>query len=121
MAKTIILSDEYSWTASFGLFEWVLEFLLNTVSDSTTKKELQERLDHNLPGLDVLRMPEVRRREVLRALREHLVLAAESSPELRGRDPERRFTIGHIKVLKLMADEVARSVDENETSLTDGQ
>jgi hypothetical protein len=36
-----------------------------------------------------------------------MVAVAESSPKLSEPLPERRFTVGHIKVLKLMADEVA--------------
>jgi hypothetical protein len=118
MAKTIILSDEYGWTASYGLFEWVVEFLRDASRDPATRTELTEILQHNLPGIDLKAMPEPRRREILEALREKVVPAAESSSELSQPEPERRFTVGHVKVLKLMADEVARTPEGRPSELT---
>lgn len=109
MADTLLLSDEYSWTASFGLYTWVLEFLLERVSDPATRQKLQSVHDYQLGAVDVRQLPDVGRREVMRALREDLVDAAESSPQLVQPEPLKRSTIGHIKVLKLMADDLARS------------
>ena len=119
MADTIFLSDEYGWTASFGLFEWVLEFLLERVTDEETERELRSVLDHHLGAVDVCRLPAGGRQEIFRALREDLVEAAEASTELRQPEPARRRTIGHIKVLKLMADDLATAQPPDRTPGTD--
>jgi len=111
MADTLFLSDEYSWTASFGLYSWLIEFLRERVTDPTTRGELQNVLDHQLGAVDVRGLPDAGRREIMRALREDLVDAAESSPSLVQPEPAKRWTIGHLKVLKLMADDLARSGD----------
>jgi hypothetical protein len=109
MANTIFISDEYAWTASSGLFEWVLEYLMKSVDDAATKETIQQVVQHGLGSVDVTQMSEAGRREVLSALRTGMVAAAEASPELIQHQPARRLTIGHIKVLKLMADDVART------------
>ena len=109
MADTLFLSDEYGWTASFGLYNWVLEFLLERVSDPATRQELQTVHDTELGAVDVRQLPDGGRAEIMRALREDLVAAAESSTRFDQPEVARRFTIGHIKVLKLMADDLARS------------
>lgn len=36
MANDIFVSDEYSWSASFGLCDWVLSFLSDIVTDQET-------------------------------------------------------------------------------------
>ncbi|MEU7748035.1 hypothetical protein [Nonomuraea sp. NPDC049158] len=48
----------------------------------------------------------------MRALREQLVPATESGLGLTLPEPARRFLIGHVKVLALMAEDVAKSTDE---------
>jgi hypothetical protein len=108
MADSIFLSDEYGWTASFGLFEWVLKFLLEHVSDPATRQELQTVHDLHLGAVDVRELPDAGRVEIMRALREDLAAAAESSTEFVQPELARRFTVGHLKVLKLMADDLAR-------------
>jgi hypothetical protein len=112
MAKGMTLSDEYHWSASAGLFEWVVEYLLGRVRDPAVRTELREVVDHNLPGVDLSRLPEAGRREVLAALDGGLVEAARSSPDIVTPEPERGFVVGHVKVLTLMAGDVVRSASD---------
>ena len=108
MADSILLSDEYSWTASFGVFNWVLEFLAGRVTDVATQDQLRHVVDKHIGVVDVRQLSEQGRQQIMRALREDLVDAAESSTEFDQPEIARRLTIGHIKVLKLMADDLAR-------------
>jgi hypothetical protein len=114
MAGDIIVSDEYAWTASFGLFDWVLEFLVASIDDDATKEELRQVLDAHLGVVDLRRLPEAGRAEITRALREHLAPAAESGLALTQPEPQRRFTVGHVKVLALMAEDVASSGEKKD-------
>ncbi|MFB9238470.1 hypothetical protein ACFFWC_23565 [Plantactinospora siamensis] len=108
MASTIFVSDEYGWTASWGLFEWVIEFLLGTVGDEPTRQELRQVMEHNLGAVMVSELSAPGRREVLDALRTGLVPAATASLAVHQEPAHRKLTIGHVKVLKLMADDVLR-------------
>jgi hypothetical protein len=80
MANTIFISDEYGWTASSGLFEWVLEYLLKCIDDAATKETIQQVVQHRLGSLDVTQMSEAGRREVLSALRTGMVAARRGQP-----------------------------------------
>ncbi|MEV6041829.1 hypothetical protein AB0L65_62760 [Nonomuraea sp. NPDC052116] len=111
MANDIFVSDEYAWTASFGVFEWVVEFLLEAIEDAATEEHLSLVLSAGLGSVDLRGLPDAGRAQILRALRGPLVQAAESSLALTQPEPARRFTIGHVKVLALMAEDVAGSAD----------
>jgi hypothetical protein len=69
MASTVFISDEYAWTASSGLFEWVLEYLLKNVNDVATKESIQQVVQHQFGSIDVTQMSAAGRREVLSAPR----------------------------------------------------
>ncbi|NUW33971.1 hypothetical protein HTZ77_21410 [Nonomuraea sp. SMC257] len=109
MAADIIVSDEYAWTASSGVFAWVVEFLLEAVEDTATREELATVLEAGLGAVDLRRLPDAGRAQILRALREHVAAAAEAGLSPRQPEADRRFTVGHVKVLALMAEDVARS------------
>ena len=47
MASDIFLSEEYGWTA-FGIFKWMIEFLLGSVTDKTTREHLRTVVAANL-------------------------------------------------------------------------
>ena len=111
MAKSFVLSDEYNWSASFGLFEVVAEFLLENVTDRATADRIREVVEHNLPGVDLRDLPPAGREQVLAAFRERLVPMIESTPKVRLSGADRRPVVGHVKVLKLMADDLARPGD----------
>ncbi|WP_433508556.1 hypothetical protein ACQP2T_31640 [Nonomuraea sp. CA-143628] len=116
MASDIFISDEYAWTASSGLFEWVVQVLLESVDDAATKEHLELVLSANLGAVDLRTLPDTGRAQIMRALREQLVPAAESGLGLTQPEPARRFTVGHVKVLALMAEDVAKSTDEKGTA-----
>ncbi|MDX6332283.1 MAG: hypothetical protein QOI83_4666 [Streptomycetaceae bacterium] len=123
MTKSIWLSDEQHWSAQFGLFEWVVEFLMEAVDDPPTREHFQEVIDHNLPGVDVRKMPVRVREQVMRALAEDLETAVDSSlaPVVKTQLPESqgRMRLGHLKGLGLMARDVLRRqaerTDQRET------
>lgn len=108
MADSILLSEDYTWTASFGVFELVLEQLAARVGDRETRERLQHVLDHRLGAVDVRELPAAGREQVLRALREDIVDAVAASPRLTSHEQVRQSTLGHVRTLKLMADDLAR-------------
>ncbi|MET7336754.1 hypothetical protein [Nonomuraea sp. NPDC005650] len=116
MANDIIVSDEYAWSASHGLFEWVVERLLEAVDDAATREHLELVLSAELGAVDLRRLPDAGRAQIMRSLRGHLVPAAESGLALTQPEPARRFTVGHVKVLALMAEDVARSAADEEAT-----
>ena len=63
--------------------------------------------------VDVAGSAEATYRETVRRFAHHLA-AAESRLPLKQPEPDRRFTIGHIKVLALMAEDVARPAEKKE-------
>jgi hypothetical protein len=106
MAKSIFVSDEYCWTASFGLFEWVIEQLLKAVDDEGALEELRLVLENDFGSIDLESLSPTGRAQILRALRTKIVPRAEAELGLDEAHDHRRLTIGHIKVLKLMAEDV---------------
>lgn len=99
---TIFVTDEYAWTASFGLFEWVVEFLIEHVADQDAKAEFVTVLRDHHGSIDLRIVPAETRREILRLLREDLVPAIVSRFES---DP---LTRGHLETLTL----IARDIEE---------
>lgn len=97
MGRDIVITEEYGWTAQFGLFEWAVEFLRDSVTDPETKSWLRTVLDENLGMVDLKSLPDTGRREILRALREDFV------PAIHARFPDDPQSRGHLKVLTLMA------------------
>ncbi|MEU7769387.1 hypothetical protein AB0B25_30475 [Nocardia sp. NPDC049190] len=97
MAKDIFISQEYGWTAQFGLFEWAVEFLHGSITDQETKTWLKTVLDENLGAVDLKSLPDQGRREILHTLRGDFV------PAVNARFPNDPRTRGHLKVLTLMA------------------
>jgi hypothetical protein len=109
MASSVLINDEYGWSASSGLFEWVLDYLLTAVEDAATRQTIQQARDHQFGSINLTQLTPTGRQQVLDALRSGLVPAAETSTELVADPPTRRRVIGHVKVLKLMADDVTRT------------
>lgn len=103
MANRIYLSDEYRWSAAPELYNWVVQFLRAEVTDPASQAVLAA------PGaeLDLRALPLQGRREALRALRERLVAALNDGHALGEPEILRRSSAGHVKVLKLVADDLA--------------
>src|SRR5438876_286184 len=102
MAKGITLSDDYHWSASFGLYDWVVGFLRAEVTDPASRPAL----DASVGDVDLRSLPPRGRDEALRVLRERLVPALDGGRALGVPEDRLRSAAGHVKVLKLIADDL---------------
>ncbi|KAB1946757.1 hypothetical protein F8271_05960 [Micromonospora sp. ALFpr18c] len=77
MAGLIVLKPGVDWTATGGLFDWTLEFLISRLSDRQAANHLQEIVDNNLGSLWVDDLPAAAQREIVSLWRDGLVAAGE--------------------------------------------
>ncbi|RLP89325.1 hypothetical protein EAD89_15325 [Micromonospora sp. BL4] len=77
MAGLIVLKPGVDWTATGGLFDWTLEFLIARISDRQAAAHLQEIVDNNLGSLWIDDLPAAAKQEVVNHWREGLVAAGE--------------------------------------------
>jgi hypothetical protein len=87
MSGTIVLDEREKWSASTGVFNWVVELLAATVEDPGTKDELTLIEEQNFGWLDCAQLSGRGRHEVLDALAARLVPYAEQHfPDTPARD-----------------------------------
>lgn len=101
MAK-IIMSDEYYWGVSPDLFALVRRLLAERVEDEETRHRLASVSD----TLNVPELPPAVRDEVLRVFRTEIVEAVAAALPPDYQEMRRSSTIGHVKVLRLMANDI---------------
>ncbi|MFD6260469.1 hypothetical protein ACGF5H_21270 [Micromonospora chalcea] len=77
MAGLIVLRPGIDWTATGGLFDWTLEFLVSRLSDRRAAEHLQEIIDNNLGSFWLEDLSPEAQREVVDHLRAGLVTAGE--------------------------------------------
>lgn len=77
MAGLLVLKPGANWTASGGLFDWTLEFLIDRMSAPEAVARLQEIVDNNLGSLWLAELTPEARRQAVTQLRDHLVEAGE--------------------------------------------
>ncbi|WP_410813755.1 hypothetical protein [Micromonospora sp. 067-2] len=77
MAGLIVFKPGVDWTATGGLFDWTLDFLITRLSDRQAAAHLQEIVDHNLGTLWIDDLPAAARQEVVNHWREGLISAGE--------------------------------------------
>ena len=77
MACLIVLKPGTDWTATGGLFDWTLVFLIARLSDQEAVERLQEIVDNNLGSLWIKEFPAQTQREFVSHLRDGLVAAAQ--------------------------------------------
>ncbi|MEU7750480.1 hypothetical protein AB0B57_01835 [Micromonospora sp. NPDC049101] len=77
MAGLIVLKPGVDWTATGGLFDWTLEFVISRLSDRQTANHLQEIVDNNLGSLWIDELPAAAQQEIVSHLRNGLVTAGE--------------------------------------------
>ena len=77
MAGLIVLKPGVDWTATGGLFDWALEFLIPRLSDKEAVERLREIVDGNLGSLWISEFSTAVRLQIIVALRARLVTAAE--------------------------------------------
>ncbi|RLP96447.1 hypothetical protein EAD98_10010 [Micromonospora sp. CV4] len=77
MAGLVVLKPGVDWSATGGLFDWTLEFLIGRLSDEQTAAHLQEIVDNNLGSLWIDDLPAAAQQEVVKHWRDGLVAAGE--------------------------------------------
>ncbi|MFG1654507.1 hypothetical protein ACGFIE_31700 [Micromonospora sp. NPDC049275] len=77
MAGLIVLKPGVDWTATGGLFDWTLEFLISRLSDRQTANHLQEIVDNNLGSMWVSDLPDATQREIVSHWRSGLIAAGQ--------------------------------------------
>jgi hypothetical protein len=77
MAGLVVLEPGVDWTATGGLFDWTLEYLMGQLTDQEAISRLREIVDNNLGSLWVAEFQPETRQELLAALRNGLTAAGE--------------------------------------------
>jgi hypothetical protein len=77
MAGLLVFGPGNDWSASGGLFDWTLEYLMQNLSDQTAVARLREIVDNNLGSLWVSDFPPTVQQEIATKIEEGLVSAAE--------------------------------------------
>ncbi|MET7951177.1 hypothetical protein [Micromonospora sp. NPDC005324] len=77
MASLIVLKPGVDWTATGGLFDWTLEFLISRLSDRQTANHLQEIVDNNLGSFWIDELSDAAQQEIVSHWRNGLVMAGE--------------------------------------------
>ncbi|WP_420118795.1 hypothetical protein [Micromonospora sp.] len=77
MAGLIVLKPGVDWSATGGLFDWTLEFLIARLSDRQVADQLQEVVDNNLGSVWVHELPPSAQTEIFDHWRRGLVEAGE--------------------------------------------
>jgi hypothetical protein len=76
----LLLKPGVDWTATGGLFDWVLQFLIPRLSDKEAVERLYTIANGNLGSLWISEFPTPVRLQAIAALRAGLVTAAEQGP-----------------------------------------
>jgi hypothetical protein len=104
MAGLIVLKPDVDWSASGGLFDWTLEFLIPRLSDDSAAARLQEIVDNNLGSLWISEFPAPTQRQILRELGDNLL----STARLRLPDTDaKQDVLAHLKELENLSRRVA--------------
>ncbi|MCG5463434.1 hypothetical protein MED01_001556 [Micromonospora sp. MED01] len=98
MAGLIVLKPGVDWTATGGLFDWTLEFLISRLSDRQTANHLQEIVDNNLGSLWIDGLPAAAQQEIIRHWRNGLVATGQQQL------PETEHKIDVIRHLQELVD-----------------
>lgn len=87
MSGTVVFGDGEKWSASSGVFNWVVGFLIDRVEDGLTRDELSLIDEQNFCWLDLAQLNADGREAVLRALGSALVpYSEERLPDTSHRD-----------------------------------
>jgi hypothetical protein len=102
MAGLVVLRPGVDWTATGGLFDWTVEFLIDRVSHPESVARLREILENNLGSLWLSDFPSAAREEIVTHLRNDLVTVAERDlPE----SPHRADALRHLHDLVRLTDD----------------
>lgn len=96
MAGLVVLRPGVDWTATGGLFNWTVEFLIARLTDRDAAAHLQEIVDNNLGSFRLDDLSPEAQREVVAHLREGLVTAGEQHlPET----AQKSVVVAHLREL----------------------
>src|SRR5687768_3978212 len=96
MASLILVRPGLDWTASGGLFDFTLEFLIPRLSDRQAAESLQTVVDNNLGSVWLTDFPPETQQEIFDLLQEGLIPEAEQAlPE----SPAKRPALDHLQEL----------------------
>jgi hypothetical protein len=80
MSGTIVFGEGSDWSASSGIFNWVVDYLANTVDDQPTRDALRVIDEQNFRWLNLADLSDVGRQQVLSKLAQEI--AAYSDEQL---------------------------------------
>jgi hypothetical protein len=99
MSGTIVFAEGTDWTASSGIFNWVIDYLARTVDDESTREALRVIDEQNFRWLNLADLSETGRREVLSKLADGIVTYSEEKlPETAQRE-DALATVGELAEL----------------------
>jgi hypothetical protein len=98
MSGTIVFQHDTDWSASSGLFNWVVEYLANRVDDEQTQGQLWEISDHDFRWLNLDNLTPQGRAQVLSILRNEILAQAEENL------PETSIRGEAVNVIRELAD-----------------
>ncbi|WLS44494.1 hypothetical protein Q3V37_24370 [Micromonospora profundi] len=77
MAGIIVLRPGVDWTATGGLFDWTLEFVIPRITDREAAERLQEIVDNNLRSLWIEDLSARAQQEIVDHWRDGLIAAGQ--------------------------------------------
>jgi len=99
MSGTIVFAEGTDWTASSGIFNWVIDYLARTVDDEPTREALRVIDEQNFRWLNLADLSETGRREVLSKLADGIVTYSEEKLPETGRREDALATVGELAEL----------------------
>lgn len=96
MAGLIVLRPGIDWTATGGLFDWTLDFLVSRLSDKGAVDHIQEIIDNNLGSFWLEDLPLEAQREVVTHWRTALVAEGERDLPETDQKPD---VVAHLREL----------------------
>lgn len=110
MAGLILLKPGVDWTATGGLFDWTLEYLIPRLSDAEAVGRLHEIVDNNLGSMWLEDFSPQAQQEIVSQLRRGLVSAAEQAlPESEAKSEAIRHLQHLVDLTYELSDETAGS------------
>lgn len=108
MAGAIVMAPDEIWMASNSPFRWVVDYLMDKLSNGPAKDQIKTIADQGFDTLDLDdpdQFTPIDRTNILRILHEHLVSDAEQRlpPDVGGRDE-------YVRVLAELADQAGRNL-----------
>lgn len=101
MAGTIAITNTETWSVNSSAYHWVLDYLIEHVTNPDVKRQLQEIDDNNLGWVGLTDFAEPHRSEMLHMLADQIVPDAER--RLFPGNPDREKSIDVFRELRDLA------------------